>query len=247
MKNAFIVLLLLTAISCKNENKEPSTNEQVVEAKVVARDQVNILNWEEVWTEGEGSVDGFKSFGKETESKRIFGINAHDLESVIWECVPDSTTMRDGGFETSRIPIDNSYAYRYSAWIKKTGGQVGKIYHAVGDVEETTGESVRNGFFFRGGINPQALEEWYLLVGYIYPYNYQDDIEADVISGIYDIAGIKVAEGSDYRWKTNARSVSFRTLLNNCKGNLNERLYIWNPQLFKIDQTEPTLESYFDF
>lgn len=241
MKYLRFFLISILFFSCKDEVKKPQGPiiKQVVKKNST---QDNMLEWESKWTLGVGSVDGFKSFGKEEESQRIKAENQDSKQAIIWECIPDKSTVWDGGFQTSKININSNKAYRYSVWVKKLHGRIGKIYTAVEGVTETTGQEVKNANFIAAGSVPTNLDDWYCLVGYIYPSNHKDDIEKDAISGLYH-QGVKVQEGRDFKWKVGATKTSFRTLLNNCKDNTQERLYITSPSLYIIDGTEPKLSE----
>lgn len=236
-----VILAINFTYSCKEKREKTPTEESIIKpVKFENRKQENILDWTKTWTLGEGSVSGYKSFGKEEESKRVNGIDPNGKEAVMWECVPDSSTVWDGGFQTDSFDIDIKSPYLFVCWVKKTNANIGKTYYAFNNVEHTTGESITNAFFIGAGSTIQNLNEWHTLVGYIYPENYNDDIEADVISGLY-LEGEKIQEGIDYKWTANSINTSVRVHLNNCKDSTEERLYIWNPQLYKVDGTEPKL------
>lgn len=241
MKLHYLLLFIaFFSLSCKKnkEKKHSSTEFEAKEQKVTQSSVLDISSW----LVGEGSVKNFKSFGKERESKRIKMADQDGKHKIVWECIPDTTTTWDGGFITSSIPIDNNFAYRYSVWVKKTGGNSGRIYYAVTGVSETTGEYIKHANFIHSGTILKELGEWHLLVGYIYPKNHIDDIEKDPISGLY-YNGEKIQEGRDFKWKENTSEFKIRTLLNDCKNGKEERLYIVNPQLFKIDGSEPSLDD----
>ena len=234
-KLAFVLVLFFCFLACKEDKKADPKPIQPKE-----RAQENIIDWENKWTKGIGSIDGFKSFGKEEESQRILMKDPNNEEAIIWECIPDNSTVWDGGFMTSNYEIDKDYSYIFVVWLKKTNGNVGKSYTAFTNVEEVNGESVKNAFFIGAGSRFDNLNQWYTLVGYIHPSNYVDNVEAPIISGLY-YQGEKVQEGRDFKWKSDALNTSFRVVLNDCKDNEEERLYIWNPQLYKVDGTEPKL------
>ncbi|QXP60668.1 hypothetical protein [Olleya sp. HaHaR_3_96] len=239
--NLIFVLMLLTSCGNKRDNISNNIDKKVIK-KENTKTQSNLLNWKDAWVVGIGSVPGFKSFGKEEESRRVKGVNFDFEQDILWECIPDNSTTWDGGFGTDYLPIDNQYAYRFTSWVKKTNGKVGRTFYAVTGVTETTGQVVKNANFVNAGFVPEKLEDWYLLVGYIYPYDYEDDVEKQPISGVYYL-GEKVAEGRDFKWDRMTDKAAFRTLLNNCKNSLEERLYISEPTLYKIDGTEPKLKD----
>lgn len=238
MKKSILVLSLLF-FYCKEAPQEVKQNNNLSELK----NQENILNWKEVWTEGVGSIEGYRSFGKEEESRRVIKLDPNKEKSIMWECIPDSSTVWDGGFMTSQLEIDNNYPYLFIAWVKKTAGEsTGRAYYAFDGLEETTGETVKNANFIGAGSSIKKLNEWHTFVGYIYPNSYQDNIEADVNSGLY-YRGKMIQEGRDFKWKIDAKNTSIRVMLIGNQEQSEERLYIWNPQLYKIDGTEPKLSN----
>ena len=243
-KITIITILTATAFfltSCKEEKKEITVPVEIIKPiGTINAKELNLIKWEKTWTEGEGSVEGFKSFGKEQESQRIKGLNQDNKVAILWECVPDKSTAWDGGFQTNNFSIDKTNPYLFICWVKKTNSNSGKAYYAFNGVEHTTGENISNAFFMSAGSTFSNLGEWYTLVGYIYPSNHKDNIEREIISGLY-FQGEKVQQGIDYKWKTDSSETSVRVHLNNCKDYEEERLYIYNPQLYKVDGTEPKL------
>lgn len=235
MKQVLIIICLLFMFSC-NENKKEE--KKVIEKKVV-RNQTNIINWEDSWKLGEGSVDGFKSFGNENKSRRIKGLDIDSKETVMWECIADTITSWDGGFLSKIKEIDKTSPYLFVAWVKKTNNNSARIYYAFDSVEEVTGEYVRNGNFIGAGSTLPELDVWYTLVGYIYPENHKDNIEAKVKSGLY-FEGQKIQEGRDFKWSEQTIETNLRVVQVESKFD-KENLIISNPQLYKVDGTEPKL------
>lgn len=223
--------------SCKEDKQ---IVKEVEEIKKV-RNQENIINWKEDWVVGEGSLENYKSFGEEHESRRILDIDANGKKSILWECAPDIKTDWDGGFMLSPFDVDKSSSYMFVAWVRKVKGNSGKIYYAINAVDEVTGESVKNANFIGAGSTLNELDTWYTLVGYIYPKDHIDDVESDIISGLY-LDGDKVQEGRDFKWSNNSEKTSIRVVQVKCD-NAEERLLIWNPQLYKVDGTEPALDD----
>ena len=238
-KYLLLFILVFLSIACKEE----SNKKKIIKTKnenIVERNQKNIINWKDFWEVGEGSVENFKSFGKEHESQRVSGLDIDNKPSVLWECIPDTTTVWDGGF-MSKIEIDKTSSYLFVVWVKQTINNTANIYYAFDQVQEVTGEYVKNANFIGAGSKLSELDKWYALVGYIYPNNHQDNIEAEVISGLY-LDGVKVQDGRDFKWSNTANTPNYRVVQVN-SSNIDERLYIWNPQLYKVDGTEPKLNN----
>lgn len=240
MKKIIPLAVIIVLFSCQNKKKENLKDEPIFKEVVEdQRSQKNKLDWEESWKEGQGSIKGYKVFGNEEESRRIKGKNPAGEETILWECVPNLETVWDGGFMTDNLNIDTSMPYLFVCRVKKTGAANGKSYFAFSNVEHTTGEEIKNAFFIGGGSKLEELNQWYTMVGYIYPENHKDDIEADVISGLY-LNGEKVQEGLDYKWKPGTKNTSIRVVLVGANDN-KERLFINNPQLYQVNGTEPLL------
>ncbi|MFD1062570.1 hypothetical protein ACFQ1Q_04870 [Winogradskyella litorisediminis] len=239
MKYLLALVICIALLSC-NDKKDANTNTEIIKTQPDApKSAENLINWKEKWTVGQGSADGFKSFGNENESRRIKGLDIDSKEAILWECVADTSTSWDGGFLSKVEEIDSTMPYMFVAWVKKTNGNSARVYYAFDSVNEVTGEPVKNANFIGAGSKLTNLESWYTLVGYIYPSDHQDNIEAKIYSGLY-FNGEKVQEGRDFKWEKGATSSNIRIVQVESQTD-GENLLIWNPQLYKVDGTEPKL------
>ncbi len=256
MKNIYLVLMASFVISCGNETKEKNEantaqQEEVTSEKKAdeskAGTQENLIKWEEDWAKGIDSLKNFVVFGLPEKNKIVEHDNPNGKITKVWECIPGEKLYADGGWDTNSIFIDRNFSYRYTVWVKRAGGLVGKTLHGPKNVQSTLNEKVANPYFIEG--RPPQTDQWYLLVGYIHPFDYVDPNGGvgNFISGIYDEFGDVVVEGEDFKWTANATYSAFRTYLNNSNDNVSERQYLYSPELYRIDGTEPTLESYFEF
>lgn len=238
MRSLIIAVFCLLIFSCKEEKKEPE-NKDIFVTIPEKNSAYNLIKWKEAWQLGEGSINEFRSFGNENESRRIKGKDVDKNETVLWECIADTATNWDGGFLSKIDNIDHTKPYMFVAWVKKPKNNTARIYYAFDSVEEVTGEFVKNANFIGGGSKLSQLDSWYTLVGYIYPSNHKDDIEAEIYSGLY-LNGEKTQEGRDFKWKENTSITNFRVVQvqSEIQG---ENLLISNPQLYVVDGTEPKL------
>ena len=129
-------------------------------------------------------------------------------------------------------------AYRYSVWVKRTGSQDGITYHAAQNTNNLDGTSNSASYFWYG--DPPELDQWYLLVGVVHPHNYAGGDSG--LSGVYDIQGNKVADGSEFKWDIATTTSRFRSYLF-YSIDTGVRQYFYNPILQKLDGNEASLED----
>ncbi|QMU66144.1 MAG: hypothetical protein GKR88_21050 [Flavobacteriaceae bacterium] len=90
---------------------------------------------------------------------------------LLWEGSNNASNYYDGGWDTNPIVIDNTSAYRYTVWMKKTGNlEDGGVYSLARNVHTLNGSFKNYGNFFGGDL--PALDIWYLVVGYVHPSGY---------------------------------------------------------------------------
>ena len=75
------------------------------------------------WTLGTGSVGIWIQNGQNTENQRVLGTSPfgeyYGDRSVLWQATNQDAGGGDGGFETHKIPIDNTKTYRFTMWVKQ--------------------------------------------------------------------------------------------------------------------------------
>lgn len=192
------------------------------------------------WNAGTPSNSGFYNLnGSSSENQIISGTTPFGDTDLLWECVNDATNGPDGGWNTDYIAVDESKAYRYTVWIKKTGSLTdGVSYHGTQYVDNLNGTFNGNPYFWYGDL-PQ-IDTWYLMVGYIHPKGYTG---GDIgVSGVYDIDGNKVIDGTEFKWSTNSHNKRFRNYLWGAT-NTSTRQYFWSPLVQKIDGDEDSLND----
>ncbi|MDT7831248.1 DUF6443 domain-containing protein [Flavobacteriaceae bacterium S356] len=190
------------------------------------------------WSLGNtGSTPFYNQNGDTSENQIVNGTTPFGDTDLLWECKDDSNgnSSGDGGWSTQDISIDHTKPYRYTTWVKRTGNlSDGGVYHGTKKVNNLDGTPNPNPYFWYGDL-PQ-LDTWYLLVGYIHPSDYTG---ADIgISGVYDIQGTKVLDGTEFKWDTTTSTTArFRNLMFYTT-DPNTRQYFWSPLVQKIDGNE---------
>ncbi len=205
----------------------------------IKKHDLNLLNWLEEWTLGNGVISGWANNGTTAENSRVMGANPFGIQSMLWKCVPDATTTDNGGaaggWSTSDKVLDKNYAYRYCVFVykNKTGGTT---YHGCLAVNNLDGTANVNPYFWNGNITPG---QWYLMVGIIHP----SSVTAQSgISGVYDMQGKKIADGTDFKFRTDTTNPALRAFLYySYDTTVNQWFY--NPMLHRLDGTEPGIEQ----
>ena len=198
----------------------------------------NLLPWKRNWTVGSGSAPFFNQNGQESDNERIMGDNPFGRSALLWRCGNDPNSNADGGWNTDYFPVDNTIAYRYTVWVKRTGSMDGKTYHGTQNVNTLADTPHANPYFWAD--DPPQLDQWYLLVGIVHPYDY---IGGDSgLSGVYDMQGNKVLDGVEFKWDATTSTSRFRSYLY-YGTDTNVRQYFYNPILQKLDGSEASLED----
>jgi len=204
--------------------------------------QTNLID-NSSWSVGNGNVTGFFKFGTDAENIREVGLNPFGNSEVLWKAAPDASSNADGGWDTSYQTIDPSKDYRFTTWIKKTNSQDGFTlfgFHALNLSEAATsrnldGTSISSPYFFYGDL-PQ-LDEWYLLVGYVYGHGHTDFTNQ---GGIYDLNGVKMMGLTDFKMSTTTNWLVHRNYLFQ-DTNTADNQFFAQPTLYEIDGQEPTI------
>ena len=179
-------------------------------------------------------------------------------------CYPDAAYDGDGGFNTTAIPIDSGSAYMFVVYMKRTtnsthgeayfglngynaaGTEIGVMSNAVTPTVNT------NPYFMAGDIIPagetaaDSLNRWMLHVGYVYPSGSVYDAARTSI--LYDLTtGLTASYGIQptYTWQTGTTATIIRAYhFYNTFGDGNTKYQeIARPGIFKMDGTEPTIQS----
>ena len=204
------------------------------------------------WEEGDITTSFFHRYGKDSENVIVSGTTPFGETDLLWECInqddeatgPTGENLRsDGGWNTSWFPVDKTVGYRYTAWVKRTGSTTnGRLYYGTRNVSNLSDEPQSNPYFDQDVILPE-LDTWYLMVGVVHPYGYAGTDTGE--SGIYDVTGVKIIDGEEFKWNQNTTVTRFRNFMYNCS-DLNVRQYFYKPLLQRLDGEPLTIPQIID-
>jgi hypothetical protein len=190
----------------------------------------NILN-PSAWVLGStGSQPGFAKVGNVGENSIVMGIGPKGNSVPLWRSISISPGDIDGGFITNNpeFSINSSKTYRFAVFVKKSVSLTdGVIVFGCGI-----------GNFWTGDLS--VIDRWYLLIGYVYPYNHTISIN---YGGVYDTTtGEKVVSATDFKWEQLHTTGQIYLYIYNCVNN-NTEMYLYGPRVEIADGSEPSIES----
>ena len=212
------------------------------------------------WSLGTESEVFYNRNGTTGENERVIDTNPFGDNDIIWQSpFNDSASNGDGGWNTSRFPIDPTKMYRFSTWTRKKDlmGD-GRFYLGVygydssnsniGLLRRTDGANNTNYYFhsprFDNDVSGNiAVDEWVLSVGFVWPQNSgTGSVHPD--QGIYNMSGTKVYSGGsrDAVWNTGTTQSLHRTY-QYYSTTTNEIHQWWHPRVDVVDGTEPTIKE----
>lgn len=207
----------------------------------------NILDYS-TWIVGKsGSQTGFNQNGD--GNSVILDEDPWGNIVPVWRSLNnDVDSNADGGWNSTRFPIDNTKLYRYSVWIKRKVLGNGMFYfgaYAYGSVnglQYNTGTTVSTNPYFHSGSWSLPIDEWILLVAHIHPYDHTSTSNHPD-SGIWDLNGKKLGNiARDLRWLPETATATHRTYL--YYSTIPETDQRWcHPRVDVCDGTEPSLED----
>lgn len=214
------------------------------------------------WVAGDGAATGFNLNGSLYENYREPRQLPDGSRGMAWICFPgrnyngawgwDGTGYAgsgpagdaDGGWNTDTILIDRSKVYRFSVWVKRSGGTTGHTFFGSSG-GNTTGlmeysGSVNTNPYFWSGLLP-TFDRWHLLVGYIFPEGLAWQGQGRK-GGVWDaVTGKKVEDGWDYLWNAGQTSTIHRAyLFYSAPGCAQEMCW---PRVELCDGTEPSIDQ----
>lgn len=198
----------------------------------------NISEWSMDWTAGSGSTNFFNRNGTVVENLRVDGSDPHGRISLLWECGNEVDYGSDGGWSTDYFNVDKNATYRYTTWVKRTHSQDGKTYHGTQNADNLSGGANSNPYFWYGDL-PQ-LDTWYLMVGIVHPTGYSGGDTG--VSGVYDLQGTKVLDGTEFMWGSATTTSRFRSYLYYAT-DVSVRQYFHEPVVQKMDGSEDVLSD----
>ena len=205
------------------------------------------------------------SWNAAAENAIEYVMGPYGTQELAITCYP-SGGLEDGGFVSDLVPIDSSSAYMFVAYMKRTtdstqgqayfglygfnssNGNVGLRSNAATPVTDT------NPYFMYGVITPagesvaDSLDRWMLHVGYVYPSG--SAYNANATNIVYDLTtGLTASYNGmqpTWTWNTGTTATIIRAYhYYNTSGNAGVLKYqeIARPGIFKMDGTEPTIQS----
>ncbi len=196
----------------------------------------NVNEWAMDWTQGIGGTPFYNRIGETEENQRIYSPTPFGTTDLVWQCGNDTKSDPDGGWNTDYFNIDITASYRYSVWVKRTHSNAGTTYHGTQNVDNLNGSANNNPYFWSGDL-PQ-LNTWYLLVGVVHPHNYTGGDTG--ISGVYDMQGNRIIDGTEFKWRTSTSSTRFRSYYY-YSTDVNARQYFYGPNFQQINGGETPL------
>jgi len=220
----------------------------------LVRSDSNILPDPYYWSTGTGSASGYGANGSATEQSREIRPDPFGGQTVTWRSTPDATSGADGGWNSDYYPVDTSYTYRWSTWIRRyTAGTGGTFYFGMNPAPLRNDNDALQGnpYFACPAISSLAQDQWYLVVAHCFYEGYSGDPVNHPDTGWYQLNpdGVSVTKiatksvcntGGDVRWNPGNTTVNHRTYhyytTNTASGI--EWAY---PRLDKLDGTQPTI------
>ncbi|TXN36890.1 hypothetical protein FVB32_00975 [Flagellimonas hymeniacidonis] len=197
--------------------------------------------WTMDWSEGTGGTAFFNRNGEVSENARVWAPDPFGNNNLVWECGNKPDSGSDGGWNTDYFNVDKTKTYRYTVWVRRHHSNNGHSYHGTQNVDNLGGGANGNPYFWVG--DPPQLEEWYLLVGIIHPYTHGSTDTG--VSGVYDLQGNKVLDGTEFKWRSDTTNSRFRSYLYYCT-DVNVRQYFYDPKVEVVDGSELPLQKLFD-
>lgn len=205
------------------------------------------------WTAGSGGVGMFNANGDAGEQNRYQGTNPWGASAMVWQTVPSGNGNADGGWDTNTVNIDPAQLYRFSVWVRRTSATTGGTFYlgtqsSTGAVTHLSdGASNTNPYFDYRNIGDLTQNLWYLVVGHVFPWNYNGTARHPE-SGFYTVATgaqviVKANTGNipdDAKWQAGTTNTKHRCYHYYCGDNTSRLEFFW-PRIDKCDGTEPTI------
>lgn len=219
--------------------------------------QTNNLLAHHTWCKGSGTYVNrfYPNNGLATENERIISTDPFNRSAVIWQSPSnDALSNDDGGWNSSRVPVDNTKMYRFSVWIRKRNviGD-GRAYlgtYAYNSANTALGVKLRSStttsanFYFAAyrfdtDLAGTALDQWLLFVGHVWPVDSGEGAD-HVDTGIYNMSGQKVRVAFDCTWLADTTQTMHRSY-QYYSTNISEIQQWWDPRIDLVDGNEPTI------
>jgi len=191
----------------------------------------NVIDSDNQWVNGTSGSQGIYSKNGQEPDRIIHKPNPWGVMSDIWAVESnDIGNDGDGGWNVTDVSIDHTKTYRYSVWIRKENAGNGRAYfgcqgNTVWNLGTTTVNS--NPYFFNARNADVTQDEiWLLWVGFVHASDYSGTTHTD--SGLYNLAGTKVATSTDYKW-ISGQEIGGHRAYQYYSTTVDERQYFYDP------------------
>jgi uncharacterized protein (TIGR02145 family) len=208
------------------------------------------------WQAGQtGSVGQFSLNGDVNENHRVIAADPWGNNAVVWETRASGNGEADGGWNSSFFSIDNTKLYRFAVWVRRTSASAGGTFYlgtngspaAVKRVDNSADQG--NPYWDCPATSTLAQNQWYLVVGHVFPHNYAGTT-GHPESGYYTVAGgttkIKNCNGcnvgADVKTAPTTTQLRHRTYHYYC-GDNTTRLQFAYPMIHLVDGSEPKIND----
>lgn len=209
------------------------------------------------WTVSNGAIGIYgDNNSAANESQRIYDTDPWGNSNIVWGTYPSGDGGADGGWNSTYFAADRSKLYRFSMWVRRTSSTTGGTFYwglhtnGTGDVYELAGgASQTNPYWDIRGPASLAQNQWYLVVGHIFPAGW-GGTTAHPNSGLYTIAlgaGSKYTSivgniSNDCRFPGDATQLLTRSYHYYC-GDTTSRLQFYSPRIDLCDGSEPSIDQ----
>jgi hypothetical protein len=176
-----------------------------------AHPQANISpDYLDLWKVGSLPTPTYSLNGLATENLIISSAGPGGSLEPTWACVDlDLASDADGGWNSVYFPANLTKGHLFVVFMKTTTN-TGSTYWGTNlnsTLASLAGTASSNPYFL-SGIDLPALNTWYMCVGYVYPIGHGST--DDGISGVYNLAGTKIAGGTSFKALAGATSLMHR-------------------------------------
>jgi hypothetical protein len=219
---------------------------------LIQTSNANLLNLS-TWTVGTGGAPGFPANGTTQENQRLNDTGPWGSSVLVWGTYPTATNDADGGWNSDSIAISNTSLYRYSVWVRRTSATTsGTFYFGLNTngtnsvINLNDGAGNTNPYWDYRNIGWFDINQWYLVVGHLYPFN-TSRTSANPESGIYTRQGGMVAPlgGNcpyDCKSISNTTTAMHRTYHYYCT-DTTSRLQFFQPRIDLVDGNQPSVST----
>jgi len=178
-------------------------------------DSISKASESDLWAVGSTMPTGYGA-SQTVAGESTFAIKTGPFgtNEVVNVCIPkDQTTNADGGWTitANTIPVDSSKGHIFALFVKKMTvyGSLywGPHYFGGSKIEDIGGAPNTNPYFYTSTTLPNTVD-WFLVIGYVHPSGYSG---ADAgISGVYNLDGVKQADGNEFRFAAGVTTIEHR-------------------------------------